>query len=261
MLRKLINKLFIDRYLNEALLDTDRYDFSNNLGKAVQKKIKYDDCEFSYNFNLNYLLDTLENFLDLYKSYYYFIETEDQNSFKYVVWFLIYCAGFEEGYNLKTFNPKSNYYSNLSIMLKQVLVNPHKFHYEFAPRFDEIFEYLKILDKKLTRFEKRAEKSRLEWEEYQKTDEWKKIKKKSEKEVNKRIAKEEKISKQKYEQEYEQKLKRRKKILGITKEGPILHKDLNRAQKKIWRQWLMEEIEEGDKIFKQGKYKIKKVEK
>lgn len=261
MLRKLINKLFIDRYLNRALLDTDRYDFSNNLGKAVQKKIKYDDCEYSYNFNLNYLLDALENFLDLYKSYYYFIETEDQNSFKYVVWFLIYCAGFKEGYNLKTFNPKSNYYSNLSIMLKQVLVNPYKFNYQYASLFDEIYEHLKILDKKLTRFEKRADKERLEWEEYEKTDEWKKIQKESRKAVKKQIAKEDKIRKKESGKKSKQELERRKKILGITKEGPILHEDLNRAQKKIWRQWLMEEIEEGDKIFKQGKYKIKKVEK
>ena len=258
MLRKFINRLSIDKYLNEALLETKRYEGSNDLGYAVKKLKKYDDTSWD---DIAYLNNYLKNFYLLYKSYLDFLRTGDQKSFQEVMWFLIYCAGFKEGYNLKKFNLKSNYYSNLNIMLKQVLVNPYKFNYQYASLFDEIYEHLKILDKKLTRFEKRADKERLEWEEYEKTDEWKKIQKESRKAVKKQIAKEDKIRKKESGKKSKQELERRKKILGITKEGPILHEDLNRAQKKIWRQWMIEEIEEGRKIFKQGKYKIKKVEK
>ena len=43
MLRKLINRLSIDRYLNEALHELSRYEGSIDLGYAVKKLKKYDD--------------------------------------------------------------------------------------------------------------------------------------------------------------------------------------------------------------------------
>ncbi len=257
MLLKFITKLFLNTYLKKAFIYEGRLfvDFYF-LGETAKKLRKYDDIYDVYFYStglyssfhsegIERSLHDINEFYWLYDDYKSYLETEDRKLFKRTMWFLICCCAFREGYDLKEFNYKSKYYSDLKEMLLWVLGNPIGFSARFNKEFDRVVELLNKLEKDLIRYQKRYQKEELEQKKYEESDEWKKICDEVESEIKKDEKKREVIEKRKAEIV----LKERKKQLGITADGPIVFEKLNKEQRKIWHEMNKETLKKVGKLI------------
>lgn len=174
MFSKLITKQFLNSYLEDALsndgiLFVDFY----SLGEMAKKLKKYDDiydvCSYSSGICTSFDSEGLERSLHdiyefywLYDDYKSYLETENRKLFKRAMWFLICCCAFNEGYDLKEFNSKSKYYSDLKEMLLWILSNPSGFSVRFNKDFEVVIGLLNKLEKDIKRYQKRYKKEALQ---------------------------------------------------------------------------------------------------